>query len=64
MPIAFAFDISAACAGFVYALSLAEKLIRTGSKRLVIGGEVLSKVLDWEDRSTAVLFGDGAGGCF
>ena len=60
---AFAFDISAACAGFVYALSLAEKLIRTGSKKgLVIGGEVLSKVLDWEDRSTAVLFGDGAGG--
>jgi 3-oxoacyl-[acyl-carrier-protein] synthase-3 len=60
---AFAFDISAACAGFVYALSLAEKLIRTGSQKgLVIGGEVLSKVLDWEDRSTAVLFGDGAGG--
>ena len=60
---AFAFDISAACAGFVYALSMAEKLIRTGSKKgLVIGGEVLSKVLDWNDRSTAVLFGDGAGG--
>ncbi|MGF2069026.1 beta-ketoacyl-ACP synthase III [Enterococcus casseliflavus] len=60
---AFAFDISAACAGFVYALSMAEKLIRTGDKKgLVIGGEVLSKVLDWNDRSTAVLFGDGAGG--
>jgi 3-oxoacyl-[acyl-carrier-protein] synthase-3 len=60
---AFAFDISAACAGFVYALSLAEKLIRTGSRKgIVIGGEVLSKVLDWQDRSTAVLFGDGAGG--
>lgn len=60
---AFAFDISAACAGFVYGLSMAEKLIRTGSKKgLVIGGEVLSKVLDWQDRSTAVLFGDGAGG--
>lgn len=60
---AFAFDISAACAGFVYALSMAEKLIRTGAKKgLVIGGEVLSKVLDWNDRSTAVLFGDGAGG--
>jgi 3-oxoacyl-(acyl-carrier-protein) synthase III len=60
---AFAFDISAACAGFVYALSMAEKLIRTGSnKGIVIGGEVLSKVLDWNDRSTAVLFGDGAGG--
>lgn len=60
---AFAFDISAACAGFVYALSMAEKLIRTGAKKgLVIGGEVISKVLDWNDRSTAVLFGDGAGG--
>ena len=60
---AFAFDISAACAGFVYALSMAEKLIRTGAKKgLVIGGEVLSRVLDWNDRSTAVLFGDGAGG--
>ena len=60
---AFAFDISAACAGFVYAVSMAEKLIRTGAKKgLVIGGEVLSKVLDWNDRSTAVLFGDGAGG--
>ena len=60
---AFAFDISAACAGFVYALSMAEKLIRTGAKKgLVIGGEVLSKVLDWNDRSTAVLYGDGAGG--
>ncbi|MBX9116404.1 ketoacyl-ACP synthase III [Enterococcus casseliflavus] len=60
---AFVFDISAACAGFVYALSMAEKLIRTGAKKgLVIGGEVLSKVLDWNDRSTAVLFGDGAGG--
>lgn len=60
---AFAFDISAACAGFVYALSMGEKLIRTGSKKgLIIGGEVISKVLDWEDRTTAVLFGDGAGG--
>ncbi len=60
---ALAFDLSAACAGFVYALSMGEKLIRTGSKKgLVIGGEVLSKVLDWQDRTTAVLFGDGAGG--
>lgn len=60
---AFAFDISAACAGFVYAMAMGEKLIRTGAKKgLVIGGEVLSKVLDWQDRSTAVLFGDGAGG--
>ena len=60
---ALAFDLSAACAGFVYALSMGEKLIRTGSgKGLIIGGEVISKILDWEDRSTAVLFGDGAGG--
>ncbi len=63
---AFAFDISAACSGFVYALSLAEKLISSGSyqKGIVIGGETLSKVLDWQDRSSAVLFGDGAAGVF
>ncbi|MEY8446000.1 beta-ketoacyl-ACP synthase III [Enterococcus ratti] len=60
---AIAFDISAACSGFVYALSLAEKMIRCSSKKgLVIGGETLSKMIDWSDRSTAVLFGDGAGG--
>lgn len=60
---AFAFDISAACTGFVYALSVAEKFIQTGKKLgMVIGGETLSKVIDWEDRRTAVLFGDGAGG--
>lgn len=60
---AFAFDISAACSGFVYGLSMGEKLIRTGKKLgMVIGGETLSKVLDWNDRSTAVLFGDGAAG--
>lgn len=60
---AFAFDISAACSGFVYALSLGEKLIRTGKRfGMVIGGETLSKVIDWQDRSTAVLFGDGAAG--
>lgn len=60
---AFAFDISAACSGFVYALSMGEKLIRTGKKRgLIIGGETLSKVIDWEDRTTAVLFGDAAAG--
>lgn len=60
---AFAFDISAACSGFVYALSVAEKLIRTGKKLgMVIGGETLSKVIDWDDRTTAVLFGDGAAG--
>jgi 3-oxoacyl-[acyl-carrier-protein] synthase-3 len=60
---ALAFDLSAACSGFAYALSVAEKFMRTGSKKgLVIGGEVLSKVIDWSDRSTAVLFGDAAGG--
>ena len=61
---AFAMDVVAACSGFVFALSTAEKFIRSGlySKGLVIGAEVLSKVLDWEDRSTAVLFGDGASG--
>lgn len=61
---AFAFDISAACSGFVYALSMADKLIQSGKYQtgIVIGGETLSKVLDWNDRSTAVLFGDGAAG--
>lgn len=60
---AFAFDLNAACSGFVYAMAMAEKLIRSGSRKgLVIGGEVLSKILDWQDRGTAVLFGDGAGG--
>lgn len=60
---AIAFDISAACSGFVYGLSVAEKFIRTGSQYgLVIGGETFSKLLDWQDRSTAVLFGDGAAG--
>lgn len=60
---AFAFDISAACSGFIYGLSVADKLIRTGKKcGLVIGSETLSKVIDWQDRTTAVLFGDGAAG--
>lgn len=61
---AFAFDITAACSGFVFALATAEKLIKSGAykKGLVIGSEVLSKTLDWSDRTTAVLFGDGAGG--
>jgi 3-oxoacyl-[acyl-carrier-protein] synthase-3 len=60
----FAFDLSAACSGFVYALSVADKLICSGVYRagLVIGAEVISKILDWNDRSTASLFGDGAGG--
>ncbi len=61
---AFAFDLVAACSGFIFALSTAEKLIASGryQRGLVIGAEVLSKVLNWEDRRTAVLFGDGAGG--
>ena len=60
---AFAFDVSAACSGFVYALSMGEKLIRTGKRLgMIIGGETLSKVIDWNDRTTAVLFGDGAAG--
>lgn len=58
------FDVNAACSGFVYALSIADKLMQSGSYRygLVLGGEVMSKIVDWNDRSTAVLFGDGAGG--
>ncbi|MGT2908057.1 beta-ketoacyl-ACP synthase III [Streptococcus dentiloxodontae] len=61
---AFAFDVTAACSGFVFALATAEKLISSGAyqKGFVIGAEVLSKTLDWTDRRTAVLFGDGAGG--
>ncbi|SPE29923.1 3-oxoacyl-(acyl-carrier-protein) synthase III [Burkholderiales bacterium] len=60
---AAAFDVQAACSGFVYALSLADALIRVGSHRraLLIGAEVYSRILDWNDRSTCVLFGDGAG---
>ena len=58
-----AFDIQAACSGFVYALDLANRLITTGAatNALVIGSEVLSRITNWEDRTTAVLFGDGAG---
>lgn len=61
---AFAFDLTAACSGFTFALSTAEKFISSGrfGKGLVIGSETMSKTLDWTDRSTAVLFGDGAGG--
>lgn len=61
---AFAFDLTAACSGFVFALATAEKYISSGMYRrgIVIGSETLSKVLDWSDRSTSVLFGDGAGG--
>lgn len=61
---AFAFDMTAACSGFVFALATADKFIQSGlyKKGIVIGAEVFSKSLDWNDRSTAVLFGDGAGG--
>ncbi|MDR1367628.1 MAG: ketoacyl-ACP synthase III [Candidatus Accumulibacter sp.] len=60
---AMTFDIQAACSGFVYALTIAEKFIRTGNckKALIAGAEILSRILDWNDRSTCVLFGDGAG---
>ncbi len=58
-----AFDIQAVCTGFVYALGVADKFIRSGSHRhaLVIGAETLSRIVDWTDRGTCVLFGDGAG---
>jgi 3-oxoacyl-[acyl-carrier-protein] synthase-3 len=57
-----AFDVNAACSGFVYGLVAAQGFIRSGLSRvLVIGSETLSRITDWEDRSTAVLFGDGAG---
>ncbi|CDM69776.1 3-oxoacyl-[acyl-carrier-protein] synthase 3 [Clostridium bornimense] len=60
---AVAFDISAACSGFIYALNCASKFLDgiKFKKALVVGSEVLSRILDWEDRSTCVLFGDGAG---
>ena len=58
-----AFDVQAVCTGFVYALSVAEKFVKTGSARcaLVVGAETFSRVIDWTDRGTCVLFGDGAG---
>jgi len=60
---AAAFDIAAACPGFIYGLGIAEGFVATGSSRtvLVLGGEKLSCITDWQDRATAVLFGDGAG---
>ena len=62
----FGFDVSAACSGFVYGLSIADAMIRSGQIRgaLVIGSEVYSRILDWSDRGTCVLFGDGAGAVF
>lgn len=58
-----AFDVAAVCSGFLYALSVAESMIRAGSAQnaIVIGAETFSRILDWEDRATCVLFGDGAG---
>ena len=63
MPDAAAYDLSAGCTGFMYALAQAYGMIAAGlaSKALVVGGDVLSKILDWTDRSTLVLFGDGVG---
>jgi len=58
-----AFDVHAVCTGFLYALSVADSMLRSGNARkaLVIGAETFSRILDWEDRATCVLFGDGAG---
>ena len=58
-----AFDVAAVCSGFLYALATADSLLRTGmaTKALVIGSETFSRILDWDDRTTCVLFGDGAG---
>ncbi len=60
---AAAFDVSAACSGFIYGISIADSFIKSGrsKKALVIGAEVLSRVVDWTDRNTCILFGDGAG---
>ena len=62
-PHAAAFDVSAGCTGFIYALSIARQFVSTGASRtaLVVGVEMLSKITDWTDRSTCVLFGDGSG---
>ncbi|NLV88667.1 MAG: ketoacyl-ACP synthase III [Tissierellia bacterium] len=62
---AAAFDISVGCSGFVYGLTVGEQFIRSGlyERVLVIGAETLSKIVDWQDRNTCVLFGDGAGAC-
>lgn len=58
-----AFDVQAVCTGFVYALSIADQFIRTGSARraLVVGAETFSRIINWQDRGTCILFGDGAG---
>src|SRR5262249_55904813 len=58
-----AFDVQAVCSGFVYALAVADRMVACGSAKnaLVIGAEIYSRILDWNDRGTCVLFGDGAG---
>ncbi len=63
IPDCIAFDVHAVCTGFLYALSVADSMLRGGNanKALVIGAETFSRILDWEDRTTCVLFGDGAG---
>ena len=63
IPDCIAFDVAAVCSGFLYALSVADAMIRSGgaTTALVIGSETFSRILDWEDRTTCVLFGDGAG---
>ncbi|MBX4261997.1 ketoacyl-ACP synthase III [Clostridium estertheticum] len=60
---AMAFDISAACTGFIFALNIAMQFLKTGQRKraLIIGADVLSKIVDWTDRNTCILFGDGAG---
>ncbi len=60
---AFAFDVQAVCSGFVYALNIADNFIKVGQVKnaLVIGADILSRIVDWQDRNTCVLFGDGAG---
>jgi 3-oxoacyl-[acyl-carrier-protein] synthase-3 len=63
IPDCVAFDVAAVCSGFLYAVQVADSMIRAGAHRraLVIGAETFSRILDWEDRTTCVLFGDGAG---
>lgn len=63
IPACIAFDVSAACSGFIYALNIATQFIESGQcqRALLVGSEVMSRVLDWQDRATCVLFGDGAG---
>jgi 3-oxoacyl-[acyl-carrier-protein] synthase-3 len=61
---AFSFDVQAACSGFIYAVTVADSLIKSNNRikyALVIGAEIMSRIVDWEDRSTCILFGDGAG---